>query len=317
MDHRPRPGHPPVVHHADIPEREVSEGDIVFRRRRLGSAAGAQRIGASHFVVPPHGRQCPVHGHGDEEEIFYIVGGEGIGYELPGHDPAGPVVAYAVGAGDVVVQRPDGAAHTFLAGEHGLELIAFGSGSDSSIAFLPRAGVMWCGPRWVPLDSPHPFLAEAAAGPPPTPAIDPAAPRPAHVVTLAELDTGPFPPAQLRAAGRAAGAVKAGLNHVVLPPGERGAPPHCHTLEEELFVVLTGSGTLTLGEETHPLVAGDVVSRPPSTRVPHSIVAGEEELTFLVYGTHEPGDAVFYPEEGRVWVRGLDVWLDAVPSPRR
>jgi hypothetical protein len=119
---------PPVVHHADITEGGAAEADIVFRRRRLGRAAGSVRIGASHYRVPPYARQMPVHVHGDEEEIFYVLAGGGLGYELPGQDPGGPADAYAVTTGDVVVQCPDRASHTFLAGARGLELIAFVSG---------------------------------------------------------------------------------------------------------------------------------------------------------------------------------------------
>lgn len=300
---------PAVVHHADIPEEEVARGDIRFRRRRLGAAAGSVRIGATHYLVPPRARQMPVHLHGDEEEIFFILAGDGLGYELTGQDPDGEAIAYSVATGDTIVHRPDRAPHTFLAGGNGLELIAFGSGSTTSITYLPRAGVMWCGPRWVPVDAPHPFAAEAAAGPPPVPARE--STRPAHVVGLDGLDTGPFPPAEVRQAGRAAGSVAAGLNHVVLPPGARGAPAHCHSLEEELFVVLEGTGTLSLGDEIHQLAPGDVVARPPSRRQPHAITADAGGLTYLVYGTREPGDAIFYPEAGRVWMRGLGVWLDA------
>jgi uncharacterized cupin superfamily protein len=299
---------PAVAHHADIAEEEVGHGDIAFRRRRLGRAAGSVRIGASHYLVPPNARQMPVHVHGDEEEIFFVLAGDGLGYELSGQDPEGPALSYPVQAGDAVVQRPDGAPHTFLAGDNGLELIAFGSGSESSITYLPRASVMWCGPRWVPVDAPHPFAAEAAAGPLRPPA---AGSRPGNVAALNDLETGRFPPAEIRTLGMAAGSAKAGLNHVVLPPGSQGAPPHCHSLEEELFVVLRGDGMLTLGAEGHPLAAGDVVARPPSGRVAHALTAGAEGLTYLAYGTREPGDAVFYPETGRVWIRGLDVWLDA------
>jgi uncharacterized cupin superfamily protein len=164
----------------------------------------------------------------------------------------------------------------------------------------------------VPVDAPHPFAAEAAAGP----LRVPAAPgdRPAHVVALDELGAGPFPPAEIRAAGRAAGSVAAGLNHVTLPAGQAGAPPHCHSLEEELFVVLEGSGTLRLGEDSHPLAPGDVIARPPSRRLAHSLGAGPDGLTYLAYGTREAGDAVFYPDTGRVWMRGLGVWLDAAPA---
>ena len=301
---------PPVVHHADIPEREVAAGDIAFRRRRLGSAAGTRRIGASHYVVGPGARQMPVHVHGEEEEIFYVLAGEGIGYELAGE-------SYPVATGDVVVHRPRGRAHTFLAGDVGLELIAFDSGSETSITHLPRAGVMWCGPRWLPLDAPHPFTAEALAGPLERPALDPGVPRPTHVVALAGLDTGPFPPAARRAPGRAAGAVKAGLNHVTLPAGASGSPPHCHSLEEELFVVLEGTGTLTLGADEHPLVAGDVVARPPGTAVAHAITGGPEGLVYLAYGTREPGDAVYHPQRGEVRLRGLGVSLPVAAPPDR
>ncbi len=299
----------PVVNRTDVDEREVAEGDIAFRRRRLGAAAGAQRIGASVYAVPPGARQMPVHVHGDEEEIFFVLAGSGLGYEHRSSDPA-----YEVGPGDAVVHRPDGRPHTFLAGDDGLELLAFGSGSDTSITFLPRAGVMWCGPRWVPLDSPHPFAAEGRVGPLERPEVDPGRPRPSHVVALADLDGGPFPGAQVGALGHAAGAVKAGLNHVTLAPGGRGAPPHCHTLEEELFVVLDGSGTITLGDDEHPLAAGDVVARPASTGICHHLTAGPGCLTYLAYGTREAGDIVSYPEAGTVRIRGLGITLRVEPD---
>jgi uncharacterized cupin superfamily protein len=306
---------PPVVHHADITEGGAAEADIVFRRRRLGRAAGSVRIGASHYRVPPYARQMPVHVHGDEEEIFYVLAGGGLGYELPGQDPGGPADAYAVTTGDVVVQCPDRASHTFLAGARGLELIAFGSGSETSLTFLPRAGVMWCGPRWVPLDAPHPFTAEGLAGPLTPPSVDPTAPRPGHVVALADVVDEPLAGGATRRLGAAAGAVAAGLNQVTLAPGEPATLPHCHSLSEELFVVLDETGTLRLGADAHPLIAGDVVGRPPATRVPHLITAGPDGLTYLAYGTREPGDAVAYPEAGKVWIRGLDMWLDSAAPP--
>ena len=101
----------------------------------------------------------PLHVHGDEEEIFYVLSGRGIGYEEG-------LGAYPIAAGDVIVQQPDGTAHTRLADPGSeLELLAFGSGSDTGSAYLPRAGVMWSDPRWIPLDAPHPWVAEGLAGP--------------------------------------------------------------------------------------------------------------------------------------------------------
>jgi uncharacterized cupin superfamily protein len=290
----------PVINRNDVAQRSASDGDIRFARRRLGAAAGTRRIGCSLFLVEPGARQMPVHVHGDEEEIFYVLSGAGLSWQRG--------AACAVGPGDAIVHPPRRDPHTFLAGESGLELLAFGSGTDTSLSYLPRAQAMWCGPHWVPVDSPHPFTAEAAAGALPRPE---AGERPANVVALAELDPGPFPGAQVRALGQAAGAVKAGLNHITLEPGARGAPPHCHALEEELFIVLQGSGTLRLGDDTHPLGPGDVCARPPSTGVAHSIAAGESGIVYLVYGTREPGDSVYYPETGKVVLRGLGVTLDA------
>ena len=53
--------------------------------------------------------------------------------------------------------------------------------------------------------------------------------------------------------GRAAGSVTTGLQHVVVAPGKESAPAHCHSLEEEIFVILDGDGVLVLGEEETPV----------------------------------------------------------------
>jgi uncharacterized cupin superfamily protein len=116
----------------------------------------------------------------------------------------------------------------------------------------------------------------------------------------------------------AAGARATGLNHVVLAPGAGGAPPHCHSEEEELFVVLEGGGVLELwaraassASEQHPLRRGDVVSRPPGSGVAHALQAGEEGLTYLAYGTSRPNDMCFYPQSGKVSLRGLGIALSS------
>jgi uncharacterized cupin superfamily protein len=290
----------PVVNREEVPERSVSTGELAFARRRLGRHAGCVRIGCSLYTAPAGARQMPVHVHGDEEEIFFVLGGGGLSWHRG--------EACRVEPGDTIVHRPNSGAHSFIAGPVGLALLAFGSGSDTNITWLPRAQVMWCGPHWVPVDSPHPFEAEGAAGELERP--EPGA-RPENVIALHDAPLGPFPSAEVRSPGHQAGAVQAGLNHVTLAAGGTGAPPHCHALEEELFVVLVGSGTLTLDGEEHPLAAGDVVARPPSTGISHSLRAGDEGMTYLVYGTRVPGDSVYYPTQGKVRLRGLGVTIDA------
>jgi uncharacterized cupin superfamily protein len=293
----------PVINREEVPERSVSAGELAFARRRLGHHAGCLRIGCSSYSVPAGARQMPVHVHGDEEEIFFVLGGEGLSWHRG--------QACLVAPGDTIVHRPSAGAHSFIAGCDGLALLAFGNGSDTNITWLPRARVMWCGPRWVPVDSPNPFEAEGAAGELERPEPGP---QPENVVALRDAPLGPFPGAEVRSPGHAAGAMQAGLNHVTLAPEGTGAPPHCHALEEELFVLLGGSGTLTLDGDEHPLAAGDVFARPPSTGVCHSLRAGGEGMSYLVYGTRVPGDSVYYPTEGKVRLRGLGVTIDA-PAP--
>ena len=126
------------------------------------------------------------------------------------------------------------------------------------------------------------------------------------MVALDQVDTGPFPGVEVRTLGRAGGSVKAGLNHVTLPAGRDGAPPHCHSLEEELFYVLAGAGMLRLGRRASMRCVPATWWRARRRRVcAHSLVAGEEGLTYLAYGTREPGDSVYYPETGKVRLRGL------------
>jgi uncharacterized cupin superfamily protein len=293
-----------VISLDEIPARTVVEGDIAFDRRRIGPVVGTHRIGVSWYEVPAGRRQMPVHVHGEEEEIFYVLAGGGLAWQKGEACPVGP--------GDAIVHRPNGRPHTLLAGDAGLTILAFDSGSESGLTFLPRAGVMWAGPRWVPLDAPHPFRAEGLAGPLERPVVDPAAPRPANVVGLGDVEAEWS--SRVRALGRAAGAVKAGLNHVALLAGESGAPPHVHSLEEEVFYVLAGSGTVTLGADEHPLTAGDIVVRPPATGIAHSLRAAEDGLTYLVYGTREPGDSAYYPTRGQVRLRGLGVTIAAPPN---
>jgi uncharacterized cupin superfamily protein len=114
---------------------------------------------------------------------------------------------------------------------------------------------------------------------------------------------------------RQAGAVRSGLNWGHLEAGRAGAPPHCHSADEEVFVVLAGGGTLELWpapvraeeseRETHELRVGHVVWRPPSTGIAHFLRAGPEGITFLAYGTREPNDVCYYPRSNKIYWRGV------------
>jgi uncharacterized cupin superfamily protein len=83
--------------------------------------------------------------------------------------------------------------------------------------------------------------------------------------------------------------------------------PHCHSAEEELFVVLEGGGIASLGDETFQVRPGSVVARPAGTGVAHSFTAGDAGIALLAYGTREPSDICFYPRSGKIAISGLGV----------
>src|SRR4029450_4355338 len=130
----------------------------------------------------PGERAMPVQVNGDEEEIFLVLAGRGLSWQ-DGR-------TYAVGPGDCIVHRVGAEAHTILAAGEGLDVLAFGEGSDTGLTWLPRAGVMWGGPPRRPFAPPPPFEAEAAAGPLDVPG--PEAERPATIVALGEVEAVAF-----------------------------------------------------------------------------------------------------------------------------
>ncbi len=284
--------------------RELAVGHISGVWRDLGRELGTRNFGMRRIEVAAGHFSTPAHEHGADEEIFFVLAGDGLLWQ----DGA----TWAVASGDVIVHRPKRGPHTLRAGAGGLDVLVFGERRDASLTALPRAGVAWSFPRWVALgDGDSPFAREAAAGapecPPPTPE------RPANLIALADVVA--IGDGRVRRLGSAAGALATGLNHVALAGGQNGAPSHCHSAEEEMFVVLAGAGVLELwprgggSPEEHALRAGDVISRPAGTGVAHALRAGADGLTYLAYGTRDPNDMCFYPQSGRVSLRGLGIAL--------
>jgi uncharacterized cupin superfamily protein len=288
----------------ESPSRLFEIGHLKAVWRDLGREAGTRTIGLRRIEVAAGYFSTPAHDHGADEEIFFVLGGDGLLWQEG--------KTCEVGVGDCIVHRPRRGAHTLRGGADGLDVLVFGQRRDPALTALPRAGVAWSFPRWVALgDGENPFVREAAVGAPECPPPD--AERPANVVAL--TDVAAILGGRARRLGQAAGATATGLNHVVLAADGQGAPAHCHSVEEELFVVLEGEGMLELwgrgaeSPEEHPLKLGDVISRPAGTGVAHALRPGPQGITYLAYGTRELSDMCFYPQSGRVSLRGLGIAL--------
>jgi uncharacterized cupin superfamily protein len=296
----------PVAHFDEAPSREFELAHLRGRWTGLGLAAGSRHVGLRRIELPVGAWSTPAHEHGHEEEIFYVLSGSGLSWQ------AGKTAE--VRAGDCVVYLPRAGAHSMHATD-GLDLLAFGPREyDESVGF-PRLGMSLIGNRAVDSVSgsveriPIQFARESQLGPPDLPAEP--GPRPPTIVNLDVVASERLERSRVvrtrRNLGRASGSVATGLQHVEVAPGKESGAAHCHSLEEEIFVVLGGDGVVVLGEDEVPVRPGSVVARPAGTAVAHVFRAGDEGLSLLAYGTRDPGDVCYYPRSNKIAFRGLGV----------
>ena len=293
-----------VAHFDEARRRERRIGHLDATWWFLGEAAGCANAGVRRIQVRAGGWSTPAHEHGREEELFYVLAGRGLSWQ--------DGQTFEIGQGDCLVHHDGGGAHTLYASDD-LDVLAFGPRVyDESVGF-PRIGLSLVGGRAVEsLEGvvegfPIQFVREAEAGPPELPAKPSA--RPSTIVNLAEVPADTYDRPRCartrRNLGRAVGSVSTGLQHVEVPPGKLPVPQHCHSLEEEIFVVLAGDGVLLLGDEELPVREGHVVARPPGTGVAHTFRAGEGGLRYLAYGTRDTGDVCYYPRSNKISWRGV------------
>ena len=292
-----------VTHWDDL---EVSHHELGPMDARWRTADGV-KLGMSRIQVAAGRQSTPAHEHTAEEELFYVLGGNGLWWQ----DGA----TTAIEAGDVCFAKPAAGAHTIIGGDDGIDVLAFGPRHDIEVTHLPRPGVLRIGGvATVRSETRHQWVFEAETGP-----VERAEPgeRPAHVIRLLDIPTEtvdrPGWEMTHRWVGAHLGAVTTGMSHFSMGPGARSFPFHCHSSEEELFVVLDGEGMLRLGDERHPMRRGSIVSRPAGTRIAHQFIAGDMGMTVLAYSNIDPSDMAFYPDSNKVKLRGLNVMMRVEP----
>lgn len=98
------------------------------------------------------------------------------------------------------------------------------------------------------------------------------------------------------------GAQKLGYNVIVLQPGFKACPFHNHRVNEEMFLVLSGEGTLRFGESSYQIKQDDIIACPPGgAEVAHQIInSGIKPLKVLCVSTSEPVDVCEYPDSNKV-----------------
>jgi len=296
-----------VAHWDDVETHHRAKGEMDAVWQRLGDAAGTKSVGVNRVHVAPGKLPTPPHSHGASEELFFVLGGSGLAWQDGDVHEVRPL--------DCVIHRADEHEHTFVAGPKGLEYLVFGTRHRTEIGWLPRSRAIRIGWPWVEGRDDDPWDLEAG--------VDPLAygdpgPRPANIVNVEDVELEKYGPFETASLATRELSEQAGLHWEKLAPGRRGTP-HCHSAEEEVFVILEGDATLELTPSPQrknafdveydeiPLRPGHVVARPPGTGIAHSFLAGDEGVTMLIYGTRSPNDMCWYPRSNKIYWRGLGV----------
>jgi mannose-6-phosphate isomerase-like protein (cupin superfamily) len=85
-----------------------------------------------------------------------------------------------------------------------------------------------------------------------------------------------------------------GFAHLQLRPGKRRPFPHRHQQAEEIYLVLSGSGTVKLEDELHEVATHDIVRVAP--RVTRGFEAGPEGLELHAFGGRHANDGEVVPD---------------------
>jgi uncharacterized cupin superfamily protein len=293
-----------VAHWDDVESHHNAKGEMDAVWQRLGDAAECRTVGLSRLRIAPGKLSTPPHSHSASEEIVYVLAGSGWSWQ--------DEQAFEVRAGDCIVHVADHEEHTLRAGDDGLDVLIWGTRHPIEFGWLPRSGAVRIGWPWVQGRTDDPWDVEAQAEP-----LDfsNVSPRPKNILNVDDCADFPEDIHSKELAGTA-GSVASGLNWLDLKEGEHSSVPHCHSTEEEHFVVLEGEGSVELWpaplardakREDVALRAGNVVCRPGATRVAHRFTAGPGGMKLLVYGTRDQDEVVYFPRSKKIFFRGLGV----------
>lgn len=92
------------------------------------------------------------------------------------------------------------------------------------------------------------------------------------------------------------------LELVKVPPGKSACPFHVHTTQWELFVVLSGTGTVRDGKKKHCVGPGEAFLHRPGEAQQLSNT-GQEDLVYYVIADNPSVDVFFYPDSKKWGMR--------------
>jgi mannose-6-phosphate isomerase-like protein (cupin superfamily) len=98
---------------------------------------------------------------------------------------------------------------------------------------------------------------------------------------------------EARFAREALDAEQTGVSYHRIKPGQRQGIGHRHDEDEEIYVIVRGSGLIKLDDEIIEIEELDAIRISPE--VVRALEAGDEGIEFLAFGTHREGDGEVIP----------------------
>ncbi|WP_332763575.1 cupin domain-containing protein [Phenylobacterium sp.] len=133
-----------------------------------------------------------------------------------------------------------------------------------------------------------------------------------HLIRAADLDWSrafrgrhPFNPASemsMIRVGDLSGLTRLGANLVRIPLGKESFIPHAHSMEEEMVLVISGSGEVVLDGVAQAIGPGDFVGFPTDGVVHHLVNTGEVDLIYLTVGERARVEVADMPTIGKTTV---------------
>jgi uncharacterized cupin superfamily protein len=111
---------------------------------------------------------------------------------------------------------------------------------------------------------------------------------------------------QMADVGRSIGSRTIGLNIQTVQPGHFSSRRHRHIFQEEILVVMSGTGLLHHGDERLPVGPGDAVCYHAADPDAHTFEnTGTVPLVIWAFGNRLSHEVCEYPDHGVAFVEGL------------
>ena len=94
-----------------------------------------------------------------------------------------------------------------------------------------------------------------------------------------------------------------------LPPGKANYPYHYHLTSEEIFYIISGTGTLKTPEGEREVRAGDLLFFPAGEAGAHKLTnsSDSEPLVYIDFDTLSDPNVCVYPDSNKVGIYGKDL----------